>query len=327
MHNKSERVGTRWAPEIPIHTGGTGLACRSAGVGAMRPSAVDEDDPWARMSVLAPDDDGAPTGAAEETTPLNSPEKASTGRGLRGRSRSRSPEVARARREVALARNEAQALAETNDMRKSKLVILLFSLFVLEPLFEGLVLLGLSTPTATAADVANYGQSTRELARVVQIVATVFTLLLSLYTTFVLRRWQQSVPRFAALAATQFALLPEYKAISLVLDVGKLAYPYGMRVPLVAMIMSLRVAEVLVLLRISYMMGLRRGLVDAKVMHTYMHACMHAAYMYMHVHACISHMMGLRRGLVDAKESAMRMSICTCMYSVRLPPSCMCSCA
>lgn len=48
---------------------------------------------------------------------------------------------------------------------------------------------------------------------------------------------QVSAPRHATYAATQFALLPEYTAICLVLDVGKLAYPFGSRVALVTIIM------------------------------------------------------------------------------------------
>ena len=48
---------------------------------------------------------------------------------------------------------------------------------------------------------------------------------------------QVSAPRHAAMAATQFALLPEYTTICLVLDVGKLAYPFGNRVFVVTLMM------------------------------------------------------------------------------------------
>ena len=222
-----------------------------------------ETEPWGQeMSVLGPDDDGHEPWQDQERTPLNSPDKLANGR---GGSRGGSPSAQeRARREVQLARNEATAVSEAADMRKSKFTSALLGLFCLDPLLDGLLLLELASEDLDT--VAVYGQTTRVLARIGQIVATIFTLLLGLYCFSVLRRWQLSAPRFAAAAATQFALLPEYKAISLVLDVGKLAYPSGMRVPLVSLLMVTRTLSVLGLLRLTFAAGARRGLNDAKGM-------------------------------------------------------------
>lgn len=241
------------------------------------------EDPW-EMSVLGPEDEGD---GDQERTPLNSPEKrhgvsydggggavgGGAASGLCGgsgsRARSMPTSAACADREAALARSATAmmdpAMASATDMRRSKLTTVLLALFCTDPLLDGLLLIDLTADDPSS--LAVYGQSTRVLARIGQIIAIVFTLLLGLYSIAVLRRWQLSLPRFAAAAAAQFALLPEYKSISIVLDVGKLAYPSGARVPLVSLLMVVRALEVLLLLVISQRGGLRSsGLSGAKAM-------------------------------------------------------------
>lgn len=231
---------------------------------------MSSNDPWLQMSVLGPednDDDGRGIGGhgGEERTPLNSaansPDKV-------GRRSSKSPSPIdttkrRAQREIGVARNEAQAYAEEKDQRKSATTSVALGLFILSPLLDVMLLYDFAQDDLSRKAI-EFGQSARAIARGAQIVATCFTLLLGLYSITILRRWQMATPRFAAASATQFALLPEYKVISLVLDVGKLAYPAGYRVPITAMIMSVHVLEIVLLLRLTLIGRLHRELLVAR---------------------------------------------------------------
>lgn len=196
-----------------------------------------------------------------ETTPLNSPAKGggahfSPARGALGAltADERADDEARLQR-------DADKRGGT-DAKRSKVALGLLVLFCCDPLIDLLLLLGRDEDKSYGL----YGQSTRLLARVAQGVVTVFTLLVGIYCLLVLQRWRVGKARFAALAATQFALLPEYKAICIVLDVGKLAYPQGSRVALVTVLMMVRLLEVAGLLRLTFQAGMRRKLLDTKGM-------------------------------------------------------------
>ena len=161
----------------------------------------------------------------------------------------------RAQHEMNLARNEAQAYAEENDARKSMTARITRIIFLFGPLIDAALLYVLgSDPLPQQA--IDFGQNMRATARAAQITAMCFTLFLGLYSLYVINAWNANKPRFATIASKQFRLLPEYKVISLVLDVGKLAYPSGLRVPLVALLMVVRVVEFILVLRLTFLMRL-----------------------------------------------------------------------
>ena len=226
------------------------------------------DDPWAAMSVSLEADQAD---LSLETTPLNSPDKQDRGRSGGRSSSSPSPiimrrNVATGAEVMAAEQAEHDAGMQGADLRRSRMAYILLSLLTATPGLDVLVLLDIfSSIEATATEVA-FGEDTRSVARAAQIVVTIFTLILSAYSISVQRRWMVSLPRHAAAAATSFALLPEYTTIALVIDVGKLAYPVGARVAMVALMMLLRVATIAVLLRLAYLAGVRKGLVAQRKM-------------------------------------------------------------
>ena len=194
----------------------------------------------------------------EERTPLNSHEASPVLR--------QQPD---ARTQSQLLDDSAHDIRTGLNLRKSQLANSLLMLFALMALIDVLVFQNLVNSIEwVGAQQIKFGESTRSLARLGQLATCGFTLLLGSFSLVVHRRWQASSPRYAAGAAKQFALLPEYTAISLVLDVGKLAYPFGPRVALVCLMMLSRVLAVAILLRITYLAGTRRGLVSHNRMPT-----------------------------------------------------------
>ena len=91
----------------------------------------------------------------------------------------------------------------------------------------------------------------RDLAELGQAIAQALTAALGVWSLGVLWRWQKASPRYAHMAAMQFALLPELAAICLVLDIGKLAYPVGLRLPLTMGLIFLRLVSIVLVLRLS----------------------------------------------------------------------------
>ena len=89
----------------------------------------------------------------------------------------------------------------------------------------------------------------RDLAELGQAIAQALTAALGVWSLGVLWRWQKASPRYAHMAAMQFALLPELAAICLVLDIGKLAYPVGLRLPLTVGLIFLRLVSIVLVLR------------------------------------------------------------------------------
>ena len=229
------------------------------------------EDAWAGMTVDLEDED-APV---SDTTPLNSrepsPNKPAARHVLSGNNaRAR---VQPERRQTALEMAAAdRGMHDTGrmgaDLRRSRLSNALIGLFFATLALDALTLLEVldSINTVDAAIVNRFGENTRAFARLGQIITLAFTLALAAYSLITHRRWQVSVPRTAAAAATQFALLPEYTTIALFLDVGKLAYPHGNRAMLVALTMLVRIITISILLRLSFIAGVRRGLVSQKQM-------------------------------------------------------------
>jgi hypothetical protein len=226
-------------------------------------SVLAQADAWSSLTVAHEED----AGPEDEKTPLNSrevsPEKVERGRfsgdGGRGGSsqgggggRARVEPRSATAQELAASRLAQHDTGRTGiDLRRSRQSYWLLFLFLASIGFDVLLLFDLTgamSVSATPQD-EEYGETPRTLARVGQLVTVCFTLLVGSYSLIVHRRWQVSLPRYAAAAATQFALLPEYTAIALVLDVGKLAYPYGARVGLVTLMMLTRVASIAILLR------------------------------------------------------------------------------
>ena len=241
-------------------------------------AGADPTDDWAAgISVELDDDDLPDAHAAEfETTPLNSREPSPNKPPARG-----TTSTTRARVQPRAGDREATSLEMTaainaahdtgrmgNDLRRSRMSYSLMVLFLATVAVDVLVLLELidSINTVDAAIVATFGENTRALARVGQVISLGFTIALGLYSFATHRTWQVSLPRHAAAAATQFAMLPEYTAIALVLDVGKLAYPHGNRAAMVTFTMLLRVTTIGILLRLAFISGVRRGLVSQKYM-------------------------------------------------------------
>ena len=95
----------------------------------------------------------------------------------------------------------------------------------------------------------------RDLAELGQAIAQALTAALGVWSLGVLWRWQKASPRYAHMAAMQFALLPELAAICLVLDIGKLAYPVGLRLPLTMGLIFLRLVSIVLVLRLSLNAG------------------------------------------------------------------------
>ena len=95
----------------------------------------------------------------------------------------------------------------------------------------------------------------RDLAELGQAIAQALTAALGVWSIGVLWRWQKASPRYAHMAAMQFALLPELAAICLVLDIGKLAYPVGLRLPLTMGLIFLRLVSIVLVLRLSLNAG------------------------------------------------------------------------
>lgn len=213
-------------------------------------------DPWHEMQVTLED-------AEHETTPLNSPEKA-VGRPSGDFHRSvRSDATAAERTSAEIAAHEAGRHGA--DLRRSQLSYILLALLASAPFIDLMLLLDVLSMMEFDSEVL-FGEDTRSIARIAQFLAILLTIFLAAHALSVHRRWQISLPRHAAAAATGFALLPEYTTIALVLDVGKIAYPGGARVMLVTLLMLLRVTSVSVLLRLSFVAGLRRGLVSQRQM-------------------------------------------------------------
>lgn len=237
-------------------------------------SVLERADAWGDMTVSLEDE---PDEA--ETTPLNSrepsPVKQPGGGGAASSAaagRARVQPTAMMPRAASHAELEAAANAMHDtgrmgaDLRKSRMSYMLIVLFIALVVLDVLLLLELVSAIELVGATSAYGEAQRSLARVGQLVTCVFTLLLGSYSLVVHRRWQVSLPRFAAAAATSFALLPEYTTIALVLDVGKLAFPYGNRVMLVTIMMMGRVTVIAILLRLAYIAGVRRGLISQKKM-------------------------------------------------------------
>ena len=147
----------------------------------------------------------------------------------------------------------------TRDLRQSRRLLLLKWLFVLQPLLDLLLCL-----LPSSSDSELYNETSRDWARTAQMITQVFTLLLALYCLAVLRAWQGANPRFAAVASAQFVRLPEYMAIAIFLDVGKVAYPAGARVTLAALLITVRMVALMVLLAIAFTLGLRRSTLDRR---------------------------------------------------------------
>ena len=226
------------------------------------------------VTVFGPEDDEDEHGLYQERTPLNSANNSPEGRKSVAARSGKAPSAGgvdaksqitakRAQHEMNLARNEAQAYAEENDARKSMTARITRIIFLFGPLIDAALLYVLgSDPLPQQA--IDFGQNMRATARAAQITAMCFTLFLGLYSLYVINAWYGDKPRFAAIASKQFRLLPEYKVISLVLDVGKLAYPSGLRVPLVALLMVVRVVEFILVLRLTFLMRLATQLTDTK---------------------------------------------------------------
>ena len=238
------------------------------------------------VSVFGPEDEEDEHGLYQERTPLNSANNSPEGRksvAARSGKAPSSPFVGRmssscslggvdaksqitakhTQHDMNLARNEAQAYAEENDARKSMTARITRIIFLFGPLIDAALLYVLgSDPLPQQA--IDFGQNMRAIARAAQITAMCFTLFLGLYSLYVINAWYGDKPRFAAIASKQFRLLPEYKVISLVLDVGKLAYPSGLRVPLVGLLMVVRVVEFILVLRLTFLMRLATQLTDTK---------------------------------------------------------------
>ena len=226
------------------------------------------------VTVFGPEDDEDEHGLYQERTPLNSANNSPEGRKSVAARSGKAPSAGgvdaksqitarRAQHEMNLARNEAQAYAEENDARKSMTARIARIIFLFGPLIDAALLYVLgSDPLPQQA--IDFGQNMRATARAAQITAMCFTLFLGLYSLYVINAWNANKPRFATIASKQFRLLPEYKVISLVLDVGKLAYPSGLRVPLVALLMVVRVVEFILVLRLTFLMRLATQLTDTK---------------------------------------------------------------
>eukprot|EP00966_Prymnesium_polylepis_P226569 5241231-Prymnesium_polylepis.1 len=207
-------------------------------------------DPWAGLEVSLAESDDEDQQRTCERTPLQSPERRSDGM---------DPSAAGASADAMTQDAAERARQNFEALRQSRTVQVLLGLFVADPLIDLLLLIIHEDDTASEID----SEIARTWARTGRVIAQIFTLLLSLYCYGVLHRWQRAEPRNRAATAAQFALLPEYKVICFVLDVGKLAYPSGLRVFLVIVSMLARLVSVVLLIRVAYAAGLRRGLLGS----------------------------------------------------------------
>ena len=76
----------------------------------------------------------------------------------------------------------------------------------------------------------------RDLSWWGRTLATMTTVLIGLWLQFIARRWQRAQPKHVQMASAMFTLTPEFLAIAVVLDVGKLAYPASATLSLVLLL-------------------------------------------------------------------------------------------
>ena len=133
------------------------------------------------------------------------------------------------RREAAVKMAEAAAMP---DPRKSRAAQVLIVLLMVAPGIDLLVFL--PQPDSATAAVEDMEKDLSWLGR---MFATITTVLIGTWLQFIARRWQKAQPKHVQMASAMFTLTPEFLAIAVVLDVGKLAYPASATLSLVPQLM------------------------------------------------------------------------------------------
>ena len=145
--------------------------------------------------------------------------------------------------------DDATQAPPVGDARRTREAKLLLGVYVLAVLPDAVLYIP-EDALATGIEAQE-----RDLAELGQAIAQALTAALGVWSIGVLWRWQKASPRYAHMAAMQFALLPELAAICLVLDIGKLAYPVGLRLPLTMGLIFLRLVSIVLVLRLSLNAG------------------------------------------------------------------------
>ena len=162
------------------------------------------------------------------------------------------------RREAALRMAEAAAAP---DPRKSRQAQVLIVLLMVAPGIDLLVFL--PQPDSSGVGVE---EMERDLSWWGRTLATMTTVLIGLWLQFIARRWQRAQPKHVQMASAMFTLTPEFLAIAVVLDVGKLAYPASATLSLVLLLMLIRGVCIGLTLYIALQSGTKRGLIGKKGM-------------------------------------------------------------
>ena len=189
--------------------------------------------------------------AARERAPLT-PQGEAGG----GPKRRWSPVTRNDRRTAEIASVDASSLPDPRKTRKAKV------LMVLLMIAPGLDLLMFVPQQDTSSLVTP--EVERSMARFGRLGASTITFLIGAWAYFVMRKWHHAAARHIQVASAMFALLPEFMAICIVLDVGKLAYPAVATLNVVLLLMLIRLVSMGLVLSIALSSGSKRGLVGKK---------------------------------------------------------------
>ena len=210
--------------------GGALAAARSRGMGKGRETEMGPDDGSAVPASIHVGEDDEDMDAAREQTPLT-PQGDAGG----GPKRRWSPVTRNDRRTAEIAEVDASAVPDPRKTRKAKV------LMVLLMVAPGLDLL-LFVPQEDTSSLVT-PEEERSMAQVGRLGATTITFLIGAWAYYVMRKWHHAAARHMQVASAMFALLPEFMAICIVLDVGKLAYPAVATLNVVLLLMLIRLVS------------------------------------------------------------------------------------
>ena len=235
---------------------GAMAAARSRGMGKGSETEMGPDDGSGVPGRIQVGEDDEDMDAARERTPLTPQGDAGGGPKRRWSPMRRSPITENDRRMAELANVDASSLPDPRKSRKAKV------LMVLLMIAPGLDLLMFVPQQDTSTLVTPAVE--RDMARIGRLGATTITFLIGAWAYFVMRKWHHAAARHIQVASAMFALLPEFMAICIVLDVGKLAYPAVATLNVVLLLMLIRLVSMGLVLSIALSSGSKRGLVGKK---------------------------------------------------------------
>jgi hypothetical protein len=220
-------------------------------MGKGRETEMGPDDGGGVPASIQVGEDGEDMDAARERTPLTP--KGDAGDGAKRRW---SPITRNDRRTAEIASVDASSLPDPRKTRKAKV------LMVLLMIAPGLDLLMFVPQQDTSSLVTP--EVERSMARFGRLGATTITFVIGAWAYYVMRKWHHAAARHIQVASAMFALLPEFMAICIVLDVGKLAYPAVATLNIVLLLMLIRLVSMGLVLSIALSTGSKRGLVGRK---------------------------------------------------------------